>query len=450
MALTGLVTVVLALAALAGGCSKAVPSNTWSLKKSPAGAQLQQFIHEKMMQEAVLVEADGKAWNKESVKSERPACQPFFAAAARGDWPAASKFYADLKARVERSQTNPNPTVPRGMWWQTVNETYYAMDQLVNGNEKYAVAFAHDIISSIPPGSIYLGGTDPGRFMVTALMESQAEGKPFFVLTQNALADGTYLDYVQAMYGKQIQTLTREDEQKCFQEYIEDARQRLKAGQLKPGEDVKVEQTGRVAVSGRVAVMSINARLVKTLFDNNPNREFYLEESWPLDWMHPNLEPHGLIFKINRQPLASLSSEQVQQDHDYWTQYITPMIGNWLGDDTPVRDVTDFATKVFLQHDFSGFQGDPGFVRDPYSSKSFSKLRSSQADMYVWRMNHAGGEAERERMARAADLAFRQALALCPYLPEAVPGYEDFLKSRNRTADAALVAECAAQFKGWK
>ena len=78
--------------------------------------------------------------------------------------------------------------------------------------------------------------------------------------------------------------------------------------------------------------MEINGLLVKTIFDKNPDREFYIEESFPLDWMYPNLEPHGLIIKINRQPLPELSDEIVQRDHDYWTKYIQPMIGDWLSD----------------------------------------------------------------------------------------------------------------------
>ncbi|HOX04467.1 MAG TPA: hypothetical protein P5555_19690 [Candidatus Paceibacterota bacterium] len=49
--------------------------------------------------------------------------------------------------------------------------------------------------------------------------------------------------------------------------------------------------------------IGINALLARKLFDANPGREFYIEESFPLDWMYPHLSPHGLIMKIHRQPL---------------------------------------------------------------------------------------------------------------------------------------------------
>jgi hypothetical protein len=51
----------------------------------------------------------------------------------------------------------------------------------------------------------------------------------------------------------------------------------------------------------------------------------------------------------------------------------------------------------------------------------------------------------------AADFAFRQAFALCPYSPEAVFRYVNLLLSEGRTADAVLIAETAEkmpQIKG--
>ncbi len=33
--------------------------------------------------------------------------------------------------------------------------------------------------------------------------------------------------------------------------------------------------------------MSINALMTKVIFDRHPDREFYVEESFPLDWMYP-------------------------------------------------------------------------------------------------------------------------------------------------------------------
>ena len=106
-----------------------------------------------------------------------------------------------------------------------------AYDQVVNCDPKYTALLADGIINSIPAGSIYFGGTDPGRGVPTAFCKSQVDGDPFFTLTQNALADGSYLDYLRAMYGGKIYTPTAEDSQRCFQEYMADAQRRLAGAQ---------------------------------------------------------------------------------------------------------------------------------------------------------------------------------------------------------------------------
>jgi hypothetical protein len=185
--------------------------------------------------------------------------------------------------------------------------------------------------------------------------------------------------------------------------------------------------------------------LAKIIFDKNPSREFYFEESVPFDWMYPYLEPHGLIFKINHQALPELSDKIVEQDHDYWRSRVQLMIGDWLTDDTPVDAVAAFVKKIFEKRDFNGFTGDRRFIRNAYSQRMFSKLRSSLAGLYAWRRQHATSATEKERMAREADFAFRQACALCPDSNEAVFSYVALLMEQERVADALLVAETAAQ-----
>ena len=112
-----------------------------------------------------------------------------------------------------------------------------AFEDFAGGEDKYCIAFGRDIIDSIPPGSIYFGGTDPGRFLVTALCKSQVNADPFFTLTQNALADGTYLDYLRGMYGDKIYIPTDEDSQKCFQDYMADAQRRSQQNTTQAGRE---------------------------------------------------------------------------------------------------------------------------------------------------------------------------------------------------------------------
>ncbi|HXA45142.1 MAG TPA: hypothetical protein VNZ25_06525 [Candidatus Angelobacter sp.] len=405
------------------------------LVKDPVvAAQLKSFVAEK--------EAQAYA-----VTNPIPAeFKSFFHAAEKGDWLAVSNDFAEFRQHAGQYDHSDkiDPRL-RGTAWQAVMETWGALAAFGEGEAQYSAEFGTNIVASIPPGSIYFGGTDPGRFLVTAFCKSQVNGDPFFVLTQNALADVTYLQYLQGMYGRKIYTPTIEDSQKCFQDYTQDVAARQKKNQLKPGEDINVDANGKIQISGQVDVMEINGLLAKIVFDKNPDRDFYVEESFPLDWMYPYLEPHGLIFKINRQPLTELSNDIVTQDHDYWSGVVRPMIGDWLTDDTTVEQVAAFVKKTFAQQDFSGFTGDKVFIQNEYSNKTFSKLRSAIAGLYAWRIYHAVGDQDKKRMAVAADFAFRQAWALCPNSPEAVFRYVNFLLQQNRISDAILVVEATAQ-----
>jgi tetratricopeptide (TPR) repeat protein len=353
------------------------------------------------------------------------------------------------------------------------------------------------------------------------VFDQKFDRRDVYIITQNALADGTYLQYIRAHYFRsdeykydspffqtllrspkerqddystniiariaakllddpftkfgarvearrrkegvyppqEIYTPTPEDSQKAFQEYIEDAQRRLahdqqlpnEQKQIRPGEYVNI-QDGRVQVSGQVAVMAINGLLTKVIFDHNPTNAFYVEESFPLDWMYPHLTPSGIIMKINRQPVPEITDEIVKRDHEFWRNYSERLIGNWVDYDTPVKDIAVFAEKVYLHHDFTGYEGDRKFVRDDQAQKAFSKLRSSIGGIYAWRLGMSGGsptpvqympktETERQRMIKEADFTFIQAFAFCPYSPEAVFRYVQLLANLGRMEDAILVAE---------
>ncbi len=244
---------------------------------------------------------------------------------------------------------------------------------------------------------------------------------------------------------REIYIATPEDSALCFSNYLADAQYRLARNELKPGEDVRVVNDGgmqKVQVAGQVAVMSINALIAGIIFTNTPDHEFFIEESFPLDWMYPFLTPYGIIMKINREPLAELSEEILQRDHHFWSHYSERLIGNWITYDTPLSNIVAFVEKVYLRKDFSGFKGDRKFIRDDQAQKAFSKLRSAIAGVYTWRIfNAAKSIQEQQRLIREAEFAFKQAFAFCPYSPEAVFRYCQLLVALQRFDDALLIAK---------
>jgi tetratricopeptide (TPR) repeat protein len=249
----------------------------------------------------------------------------------------------------------------------------------------------------------------------------------------------------------EIITATPEDSAQCFNDYLYDAQRRLQHDQelpnephqLKPGEDVHIDN-GRVQVSGQIAVMSINGLLTKVIFDKNPDHEFYVEESFPLDWMYSYLTPFGVIMKINRHPVPELTQDIVDKDHAFWSQYSRRTIGNWITYDTTVKEVCNWAEQVYLHHNFEGFTGDRKFIRDDDAQKAFSKLRSSiGSSIYQWRSRPQNSRipAERARVTKEAEFAFKQAFAYCPYSPEAVFHFMDLLLTQNRIEDAVAILQ---------
>lgn len=411
--------------------------------------------------------------------------------------------------------------------------------------------FGHDMFEppfeeypSMTRNAILFGGTDPGRFNPTYMIFAESFIKPHhrrnpafdrrdvYIITQNALADGTYLNYIRAHYNRsaqvdppflrdmvvtienfllgkeqaerrtrgepykstslsrfvgsftnlvrpiddallrwgarvearrraqgvypprEIRTPSPEDLNWAFTNYIADVQMRYLHDQqnphgpklVRPGEVLNISPDGKVQVAGQTAVMAINGLLTKVIFDKNPDHEFFVEESFPLDWMYPYLTPFGIIMKINRQPVAEITQEMVERDHRFWRRYAARLCGDWIDYDTPVGAICEFVERAYLRGDLRGYRGDVKFVRDNDGQKAFSKLRNSIAGLYYWRFTTTTNPAERERMARESDFAFKQAFAFCPYSPETVTRYIQLLALLNRMDDALRVAQTLQKF----
>ena len=387
-------------------------------------------------------EAQARQLAEQENQTQVPEIWEFFEAGRNGDWGAVAAHYRTLRRGAYQFEGGRKDPRLETVVWQPVNESFGAYDECASMAEEYVEMFGQEILEVTPRGSIYFGGTDPGRWLVTLFAKSHPEADPCFVLTQNALADGLYLKYIRMMYGDRLATPTDDDSKKAFQEYLADAEQRLKEGKLKPGENVS-NAKGKVQVSGQVAVMQVNARIARAIFDANPAREFFIEESFPLDWMYPHLSPRGLIMKLERKPLPELPAGVVLKDHEYWTQFIDRTLGKWLTPDTSVEAVCKFARTVFEDKDLNQFKGDRAFVTNASACKTYSKLRSSIGGVYAWRARNSSSTEEKQRLAKEADFAFRQSFALCPYSPEAVARYSNLLVDQGRKKEALQLAETA-------
>ncbi|HWN93499.1 MAG TPA: hypothetical protein VNT99_00580 [Methylomirabilota bacterium] len=400
-------------------CAQRKPDKTMSPALEP---QLKKFFAEKRVQ--------AKALAKEENKEQVPEVSDFFTAGENGDWTTVASIYSQLRSGALWGT----------MVWQPVKECFFGYEHCATFSERYATHLAREILDSMPRGSIYFGGNASPLDLPTTFSQSHPKGDPVFVLSQNALVDGLYLKYLRTMYGQRVAMPSDEDSQKAFQAYTNDARLRLKEGKLEPGEDV-TEEGGKVNMSGHISVMAVNALIAKTIFEANPRQEFFVAESFPLDWMYPHLEPYGLIMKLNRQPLAKIPDDIVRKDGEYWTRFINGALGKWLTPMTSVEVVCDFAQSVFVRHEQEPFQPDEQFVRNNDTCKAYSRLRSAQAGVYLWRAKQSQSLEEKQRMEKAADLACRQAFALCPSSAEALYRYVSLLVDQKRFQDARRLTE---------
>jgi len=97
--------------------------------------------------------------------------------------------------------------------------------------EKETVAFGRDAISSIPPEAL-LWRHRSGTLCDHRIAEVQVNADPFFN-SRKRPGRRFIPQYLRDMYGRGS-TSPRRRQQECFDEYLADARRRLKEKQLKP------------------------------------------------------------------------------------------------------------------------------------------------------------------------------------------------------------------------
>ncbi|MDP6904418.1 MAG: hypothetical protein QF406_08230 [Verrucomicrobiota bacterium] len=381
-----------------------------------------------------------------------------------------------------------------------INEVSGARNMVDQWHAEFLLLYMADVVGAIPKGSIYFGGTDPGRFAITLGSESHEKADPFFTITQNALADGHYLQYLRELYGKRIYIPTVKDNQDAFTEYIQNAQKRMITGGLAPGENVtlkynfkcpqcdtphlisinqsrlelhkKITAQGglrcpkdntlmsapapEAQVSGVGAVMAINASLAKKVFEKNPDHEFYLEESFPLQWMKPHMVPHGLIFKLESKPLKELPPDLISQIRKDWKRYMALCVGDAVvKPETTVAELCKWIEGVYIKNERDGFNGNRLFLEakketmGPYpyrkgppffEQKTFSKMRCDQAGLFAWRESTTQDAKLKKEYAKEADYAYRQAFALGPTNTEVAFKYVNFLSTKGRFDDSKLIA----------
>jgi hypothetical protein len=248
-----------------------------------------------------------------------PEIDAFFKAVDKGDWDEIKRRREELFAH-QKNHDRPDLEP----YWPAVLDTYGVAEQTHDWPAQKLLDYGNRILDSLRPGMVYVGGTDCGRFVPELMNETS--GDPHMVITQNALAASTYLDFLGELYGEQFNGLSPEDSQRAFADYNADAQKRLQHDldfpdepkQVLPGENIQMVD-GKLQFSGETSVMAVNERLLQMMIEKNPELSFATEESIPMRGTYADALPLGPLMELNAQSdQNSFTADRAGQSVDYW------------------------------------------------------------------------------------------------------------------------------------
>jgi hypothetical protein len=325
----------------------------------------------------------------------------FFDAVDSGDWAQIKAAFDAINGGEGNAGHGPKRTPEVQALWAPIIDTYGVAEQVHLWPAQKLLDYGNAILDQLRPGMVYVGGTDEGRWVPTLLNET-ADGDKHIVLTQNGLADGTYLEYLRFLYSDRLAALNSSESERAFKDYMADATRRLEHDekfpdepkQIRPGEQIQ-RVDNRVTVSGQVAVMDINERLLKMLMEKNPELPFALQESFPLKGTYAGAAPLGPIMELQAQDRSGLTPERAAESVAYW---------NTLADQ---------------------LRSSPDPEKQETADKSFSKLAVGQANLFA---EHG--------LSEQAEQTYRIALQMRGNNTDAVLGLVGLMERTGRTAEA--------------
>ena len=280
--------------------------------------------------------------------------------------------------------------------------------------------YGHDMLKDLPKDAFVFGGTDPGRFVPTymilgeSFVDPQHRRDPNFdrrdlvIVTQNALADAFYQKYIHDHYAP-----GRPKAEGWFEQWLGRDAQYPPDDTIMPSEQELMEIVRNVSMNlppganpqdPNVGIL-YHAAIAQWIFEKNKHkREFFIEESFPMEWTYAYAVPNGLSYRLNPEPLETLPPEVVAEDFRYWNDYVERLLG------------------------------DKNFHEDFDAKRSFSKLRNSTGNLYRAR-----------RMWAEAERAYRQALQLHPNNMESLVALSDILRAQRRWDEMAEIWDVAIE-----
>jgi hypothetical protein len=343
-----------------------------------------------------------RAIAQRSQKEIPPKVEKFFDAVESGNWENITNQWYELAVHSSQYTFSTNHWDQLDPFWPSVLDAYGVAEQAHLWPAQKLLDYGDAVIGALRPGMVYVGGTDNGRW-IPELLNDTGDGEQHIVVTQNALADGRYLDFVNDLYSDRMSTLTQDESKRAFADYVSDAQKRFEHDQqfpdepkqVLPGEDIQVVD-GKVQVRGQTAVMAINERLLQMLMQKNPGMSFAIEQSFPFRNTYADGLPLGPLMELNaRNDQNTFTAERASQSLDYWR---------------------NAAQQVLSDFDATGSEA---------VLKSYSHDASAAANLLA--AHNFNSQAEE---------TYRLATQLWPGNPECVGGLANLLAANSRATEA--------------
>jgi tetratricopeptide (TPR) repeat protein len=282
-------------------------------------------------------------------------------------------------------------------------------------NRWFGWMYGHDMLKDLPPGSVMIGGTDPGRFVPTYMIFGEStqparvkrdrsfDRRDLYIITQNALGERNYMKYLRDQYTSARPKPTNAFERWLGRENTYPADPLILPTEEETDELVRLAAIKDQEAEGSAGSTELFGVILRWLWEKNRDQhEFFIEESFPIRWTYDYALPHGLVYRLNKTRLETLPKEAVDRDFEFWKEYSARLLG------------------------------DPNFRKDFDAQRSFSKLRQTIANIY--RDREMSAEAER---------AYREALALWPGNLEAIASLTFYLWDRGNFEEAIALCDRA-------
>jgi tetratricopeptide (TPR) repeat protein len=214
--------------------------------------------------------------------------------------------------------------------------------------------------------------------------------RDLYIITQNGVGEPLYRKYLADHYG-----VERPQPKNAFERWLGRAEAYPEKPLVFPTEqeinDAVSKEMEASMEKGAVDPSLPHSVVTRLIWERNRDaHEFFVEESFPMEWSYDHAEPHGLVYRINREPLNELPADLVRKDFEFWDAYVRKLKGN------------------------------PEYAKDYDAQRSFSKLRASTGNLY----RHRKMDAEAEQV-------YRQALELWPGNGESLNALNSMLWDRG-------------------